>query len=166
MRNLRKFLRLSWADRGLLLAACALVGAIRLGLLVFPVKDVRRMLAPISTMPPRSRQTGAHTLDQIAWAVTVASELVPGAACLTQALAAQVLVERAGLQSRLQIGVARGKADGLEAHAWLESKGRVVVGGSGVERYAPLLPGRTLDGEAELTTRTGVGKIETLPGAK
>jgi hypothetical protein len=34
-------------------------------------------------------------------------------------------------KSNLRIGAAIGDADRLEAHAWLESNGRVLIGGSG-----------------------------------
>jgi hypothetical protein len=53
-------------------------------------------------------------------------------------LAAQFLLSRRGYASRLRIGVARGPNDGLRAHAWLESDGMVVLGGSGFEAFTPL----------------------------
>ena len=67
-------------------------------------------------------------VQRIAWAVRAASKGVPHATCLTQALAAQVLFVRHQYAVDLRIGVAKGEAGGLEAHAWLEHGGRVVVG--------------------------------------
>ena len=56
---------------------------------------------------------------------------MPGATCLTpQALAAQLLLARAGYPSSLRMGARR--RDGvLEAHAWLEDGERVVYGARG-----------------------------------
>ena len=47
-------------------------------------------------------------VQSVAWAVTHAARLVPGASCLTQALAAKQLLGNRGIPSRLRIGVARG----------------------------------------------------------
>ena len=139
-RRLRKLLRLSSSQRGLLAKALFLVAAIRVGLWLLPLQTVRRGLARIARTPPGSTLGGEACLDRIAWAVKAASRYVPEATCLTQALAAQVLVERAGLPSRVCLGVARGQEKDFRAHAWLECEGRIVVGGPVVEQYVPLLP--------------------------
>ena len=78
-------------------------------------------------------------VEKIAWAVRAASKGVPHATCLTQALAAQVLFSRYRHAADLKIGVAKGDAGGLEAHAWLEHGGRVVIGNvRDLGRYVPL----------------------------
>lgn len=74
----------------------------------------------------------------VTWAVAQARRASPGTTCLTRALAAGWMLRRRGQPARLVIGVARGK-DGLEAHAWLELDGVVIVGGEAeVRRYARL----------------------------
>ena len=79
-------------------------------------------------------------IDRIAWAVAVASRYVPMATCLTQALAGQMLLARWGHTAQLHIGVANGPGGNLEAHAWLESQGTIVIGDVGeLSRYTPLL---------------------------
>jgi hypothetical protein len=76
------------------------------------------------------------------WAITHASRLVPGASCLTQALSLQVLLGQRGLGSRLCIGVRKSQAKGFEAHAWVESGGRILIGGQQQaredEKWTPL----------------------------
>ena len=69
-------------------------------------------------------------IEKIVWAVTVASRYVPAATCLTQALAGQILLAQHGEPALLQIGVAKNEAGNLEAHAWVESRGRIVIGDS------------------------------------
>ena len=83
--------------------------------------------------------------DRVVWAVVVASRYVPMSTCLTQALAAQVLLARRGFPAHLHIGVAKKGAEArFEAHAWVESQGKVVIGGSEPGRYTQLL---ALEGE-------------------
>jgi hypothetical protein len=56
--------------------------------------------------------------------------------CLRQALAAQRMLRRRGIASRLHLGVTGATA--TAAHAWVTVAGRPVVGGQGLERYVPL----------------------------
>jgi len=73
------------------------------------------------------------------WAVRTASRCFPPASCLTQALAAQVLLASAGIGACVQIGVSKVKSEALEAHAWLEKDGEILLGGSEADkRYARL----------------------------
>jgi hypothetical protein len=140
VRRLRRFLRLSSSERGLLMRAILFVTLTRVGLWLLPLQAVRHELARVSQAPPQPSSNDLSCLDAIAWAVKAASRYIPHATCLTQALAAQVLVERAGLPSRVCLGVARGEGAHFRAHAWLESEGRIVVGGPAIEQYTPLLP--------------------------
>lgn len=78
-------------------------------------------------------------MDRVAWAVTMASRCVPQATCLTQAIAAQLLLAWRGYPTHLRIGVAKGEGERFRAHAWVESHGRVIIGGSeSLLRYTPL----------------------------
>jgi hypothetical protein len=61
--------------------------------------------------------------ERVVWAVEVAGNYVPRAACLTKALAAQTMLRLGGIPTSLRIGVAKGTGS-FEAHAWLESGGR------------------------------------------
>ena len=86
----------------------------------------------------RPRCANRVSADNVSWAVEVASRHTPGVkTCLNQALAAQVLLARRGHPAVLRIGVAKGKEAHLRAHAWVESEGKIVIGGTGVERFAP-----------------------------
>jgi len=51
--------------------------------------------------------------------VAVASRHLPHPRCLTRAVAAQLLLARAGYLAEIRIGV-RKRGDKLDAHAWLE----------------------------------------------
>jgi len=78
------------------------------------------------------------SIERLAWAIGVTSRFVPKATCLAQALAVHVLLQQAGYQAFLHIGV-NGKEGGLEAHAWVQSQGRILIGGFDIDRYTHLL---------------------------
>lgn len=138
MRRWHRLLDLAPADRRLLLEAIPLVLAIRLGLWLLPFRTLRRLLEK-AVSEDRGPDGEDRIVERVAWAVKAASRRVPAATCLTQALAAQVLLRRRGLSPRLHIGVAKDENARLLAHAWVESEGRIVVGGRGHKRYTSLL---------------------------
>jgi hypothetical protein len=69
--------------------------------------------------------------------------LFPDGPCLPQALVAHVLLRRAPLPAHLRIGTRLNAAGSVEAHAWVENGGRVVMGDlADLDSYTPLAPGR------------------------
>jgi hypothetical protein len=142
MKRFRKFLRLSSTQRRLLLAGALVVVCVRSLLWLLPFKHlvwlVERTALRSARVAPRRVEEDRN--GNIAWAATTAARYVPRATCLTQALAAQWLFAWFGHPTMLRIGVAKGYDKALNAHAWLESEGRVVVGGEALEvqEYAVL----------------------------
>ena len=139
MRQWRRFMAAAPADRHLLMGAVSLLAATRVALWLLPFRTVQRLLGCVAQGAPVSCVGEASSADRIAWAVSVAGRYLPAATCLVQALAAQILLTRQGQIGRLRIGVARGAEGEFQAHAWLECQGRVIIGGSGIDRYVPLL---------------------------
>lgn len=65
----------------------------------------------------------------VLWAVAaVARRVLPARPCLTQALVAQRLLRRHGVETDLVLGAARVPGKAFQAHAWLEHEGRTVIG--------------------------------------
>ncbi|MFL6248132.1 MAG: lasso peptide biosynthesis B2 protein [Thermoanaerobaculia bacterium] len=107
-------------DWRLLLEALLIVPAIRIALWLLPFRVVlavaqRRPAAPDVPM------------DRVLRAVHAIARRVPGATCLTRALAAMLLLARHGYPSTLRLGVAK-ENDRVAAHAWLESDGVTIYG--------------------------------------
>jgi Transglutaminase-like superfamily len=123
MSRLLKLWRLSPAERRLLLGAAVLVGGVRVGLSLLTFGRLQRIL----TLLARGQAKQPMPAALIAWAVAAAGRRVPGATCLAQALAAQVLLARHGHVTELRIGVARA-TERIEAHAWLERDGEPIFG--------------------------------------
>jgi hypothetical protein len=66
---------------------------------------------------------------------------VPRVTCLSQALATHILLVRSGYPAQVRIGVAKTDRGRLEAHAWVEGDGQILVGDvAGLSRYVRLPP--------------------------
>ena len=133
MRRLKRFAALGSPDRILLVRAFFLVGAIRAGLCLLPFRVVQRLTGKASRNAAAIYPVGTYV-----WAVRAASRCVPGATCLTQALAAQVLLARSGYDSRIEIGVTKDDQRRFRAHAWVVCGDEIVIGGAEADRYVPL----------------------------
>ena len=140
MRRLSRLLSFSWKERRVLFYACLLLNGIRLGLWLFPFGFVRRSLTNFSSKWICSEPDRSVSIYFIRWAVTFASRHTPGGAmCLVKALTTQVLLNRYGYPHHLHIGVAKSIVCGIEAHAWIEYKGQVLMGAShDLSRFKPL----------------------------
>jgi len=111
----------------LFLARClVVVSAMRLGL---TLSSYNRMRALVTRLDARDAAS-VGDLRRVAWGVAAAARLIPGASCLTQALAGQYLLARQGNASKIRIGVERDTGAQLKAHAWLVSGNHIVLGGS------------------------------------
>ena len=98
------------------------------------------MACEVPTLPS-SRQRSTPPPKQLAWDVLVVSTYMPCATCLSQALAGQVLLTHYGYRAVVRVGVTKVDGKGtFQAHAWLESGGKVVIGESEVA-YVPLTTG-------------------------
>jgi hypothetical protein len=141
MRSLRRFLRLPSTDRRLLVKAALLLEAIKVALRLLPFRVLRRLVADAEKTPIGLRWIKSASAEKVAWAVETASRIIPGEkTCLTQALAAQVLLTRRGYPALLHIGIVKNEEGEFQAHAWVECEGKVVIGGHELERYTPLAP--------------------------
>lgn len=118
-----------------MIALAAIVSA-RVGLWLTSFRRLRISVERIGR-PHGSPDPTPGDADRIGWAVGSAARFVPDATCLPQALAAEAILRRRGHPADLRLGVTRDAA-GVEAHAWVESYGRVIVGDGDLDRFEPL----------------------------
>jgi hypothetical protein len=142
MGRIVKFLRLSGRDRALLLQAfCLLVGT-RLALKTVRFATVRVALAGVAAIgnrSPRPVAAGDDEQQRVVWAVQTAGRVFSVfSTCLTNALAAHVLLARRGYLSNLRIGVTRDQKGEFTAHAWLERQGAILIGGDASDGFTPM----------------------------
>lgn len=104
---------------------------VRLGLWLFGFNHWRRSVKPV-----RAQMSGA-TVQQLLHGVARARRLVPQDTALIEALAAQRVLARHGHHSTVHVGIADNAT--LNAHAWLQCQGQVIVGWRpDLKNYPPL----------------------------
>jgi hypothetical protein len=160
----RGLLRRTWPERLAAARAVVSLSAARAALVLAPFPTVLRWAgrlgggAPgregsISLGTPVDAAAPSPTppvlpapLARRLWAVNaVGRRLFSNGPCLPQALVAHVYLRRAGLPADLRIGTRKDAAGAVEAHAWVESSGHVLMGDlPDLDSYTPLAPGASL----------------------
>jgi hypothetical protein len=140
MRLLKRYQNLSASERRLFFLALFLVLVIRAALWTLPFRVTRTWMERFRKPDGDWCELDRRSIRQVTWAVQSASRRIPRATCLTQAMATQVLLGRLGQDSELHLGVARSPRGHLEAHAWIEAQGRIILGDAvvGFQRYSRL----------------------------
>ncbi|MGA2047181.1 MAG: lasso peptide biosynthesis B2 protein [Terracidiphilus sp.] len=135
---------------------------------LLPFKLYRNMMRHVARKPEMGLAPAAEFTKRVAWAVRAAARRVPWrAVCFHQGIAAQQMLCRAGVPAELHYGVAKtanGVAKmanrGFEAHVWVTSYGKMVVGGETRDRFTVL--GIFAGGDAPVPGAT-LNARETLP---
>jgi hypothetical protein len=139
MKKVHNFLKLTSPEKGLLIRALLFVWGAKCGLRLLPFKT---MLTLIKKAPIKPGPT-SFPLNQLLGAIDTAGKNVPRTTCLVQAIAGQAFLARYGHQTDLRIGVLKDQSEKrVKAHAWLESQGLVLLGGTvGPYSVFPVLGG-------------------------
>lgn len=136
MSLLGKWRALAPPDRKLIVEAAWWFVAIRIALRLLPFAKLARYAGRRHEGRPADRSLAP---GRIGWATAaVARRLAPPRSCLAQALTAQVMLGRRGRPAAVRFGVQREGGGSIEAHAWLECEGEVLVGGEGLEVFREL----------------------------
>jgi len=140
IRGLHRFGTLPSMQRRELARAVIAMACARLALWMLPFRALRPLMFRLAraTSSPRAT-TESAAIGNVAWALGVAARTIPAATCLVRALAAQFLLGRHGIESTLRLGVMRAAGE-FRAHAWVECRGRVVVGGDESPNVYCMLP--------------------------
>lgn len=136
----QKLLRIPATERRQLAEAATLLVAARTALWFLPFRwTQRRFSVPVTSGAATDEAAAGRHVADVARAVRRARRGVPAASCLTQALAMRAMLGRRGVASTVLFGVAKRDDGTLEAHAWVEHAGRVVIGRvANMERFARL----------------------------
>jgi len=134
MGIIRSFLKLSFEDKFILIKSFFLLWIIRIMLWILPFSVIQKIISRFTVI---SGESHSIPLEKLTWAVAVMSRYIPKATCLTRALTAQILLAGQNYNSNLKIGVSKNNGE-FEAHAWLESNDKIVLGESETE-FTPIL---------------------------
>jgi hypothetical protein len=97
-----------------------------------------RIFAWANRSPRRIQRFAVDEVGWISWAVEdLGARPWMNALCLPRALAAQAMLRRRGIASRVCLGVTRERG-GLAAHAWVEIGKDKIVGGAEADGFARL----------------------------
>jgi len=129
VKLITKFSGLSFSDKRLLLSAVFFLLITRVLLIFFPFRFVRFISKGSSKPRANSRTRTPLAKERIIWAVEAVARHIPFVNnCLAKAMVINLFFRRANYQATLHIGVTRSDARPLDAHAWVESDGRIVTG--------------------------------------
>lgn len=127
MSKLVKFYNLHKQEQKLFIQAYLLLNLIRLSLFFLPFQRLKKLLEDLSRF--QKKINSPITARFIASAIHYSARLSPGKVmCLAKALTTNTLMNIYDLPCQFNIGVAKSENNHLEAHAWVEVEGRVIVG--------------------------------------
>jgi hypothetical protein len=139
MNSLRKFWRLPWQDRVLLLETILLLAVAGIVITVLPFRYIGSLAARPIRRPTPVGQTRVYEMGRVRWAiVTTAARLPWRSLCFQQSLAAQLMLRRRGISSVLYYGAAQDDRSGLHAHVWVRYGEMDVIGGEIAHRFVVL----------------------------
>lgn len=124
----------------MLMPATALVVLVRMSLWLLPSRAIVQVVRRLESAHRADSASHMVTISLIVWAVAAVARRIPRATCLTQSIAAKILLRAFGYDAQLCLGVARNADGSLRAHAWLERGGRAVLGGEGAHTLYRLPP--------------------------
>lgn len=125
-----RLLRLIFTDshkRGIVVRSMFWLAYYRFALWTFPSAVTRNAVIDLDGGELGNERSNKALVSDVMRSVRQCSRFVPFASCLTQALAAKEVLKGYGQSSTVRIGVAP-KDLTIEAHAWLEVEGRIVLG--------------------------------------
>ena len=130
LRLMRKFLRLPFARKALLIQVSLQLLLIRAGLSLFPFARIYGWIKRFHRLS-QPRVMISDALESIPWAVNLAGKVWFGdEGCLPQAILGECLLIRKGYPAKMTIGVRRQPDGTLIAHAWVECNGQNLIGGT------------------------------------
>ena len=141
LRTLLRSLRaLEAREKVALIPATVQMVVARAALRVLPLRKIlERVDFPVQSVSDAAT-LNTRTLRRIRAIERVGHGLFPRSPCLTQAVVVQRLLRKKGYASDLRIGVRKGHGQPLEAHAWVEYQGVVVIGARGLSEEHVRLP--------------------------
>lgn len=121
------FIKLSSQEKLLALESLFWIILIRIMIWIFPFPYVKKKVQNIANYS--LNDSNKVPIERIRFMIIMASRYVPQATCLVQSLAGYILFSKYGYNTLIKIGVIN--EEGIfEAHAWLEHRGKVVLGES------------------------------------
>lgn len=128
--HLHKFVQRSRLERRLFLEAWGCLALARVMIVIMPFRLIARRLGRTRAESSSLAGKGEGLARTISWAVRTASRYsLWRSTCLTQAMAAKMMLRRRQLPNTLYLGLAKDEEGTLRAHAWLRCGEAILTGG-------------------------------------
>jgi hypothetical protein len=142
IRTLARALALSASDWRLLIAATGAQILVALALRLMPLPALCRRVARLRRIAQRLMRSPEN---RVTWAIEASGRRLPGiSTCLVRAIVGELVLNVPERPVRVNIGIKRGAAGDLLAHAWLADDDRVLIGGDVADEYMVLLAWNSL----------------------
>jgi hypothetical protein len=137
---LRRLVRLDGASKRALAEALLLLTAASVAIRLLPFRRTAALMGGKERDVRRGDSAElARTVNRCAWALHFWADRVPWrAVCFQRGLALHWMLRRRRLPSLLHYGVAQSAAEGLRAHVWVSSGGRIAMGGEQAAEFTCL----------------------------
>lgn len=140
MSSLRRFIVSNSREKKMILWTIFWLFYFRLRNMILPYRLIKRSTSEEIVDEPSIETVNKPIIDEVSRTVERCQRFVPGATCLTQALATKAVLKRYGQNSTIRIGVAKSETS-IDAHAWVEVNGQIILGRQpNNARYAMLRP--------------------------
>lgn len=150
-RLIRKFLKLSWFDKILLLEVFFLTGIARAAILIFSFNKIAKITG--ISKSESDMEIGEENLKiavKVGWAIHAVSKRTPWESkCLVRAITAQVILHQKKISSTMYLGVAKDENKKLTAHAWVRCGSYILTGADEMKNFVQV---------AKFATSVGRGK--------
>jgi len=136
--KLKTFMELPFRDKLFFLDTVLLLSISKLVIFTVPFKKVAPYLGKVNgTIEDTIDTRQTDKAERVKLFVNMAAGNVPfKSVCLDQAMAGMLLLRRFKIPSNLCLGVKRNeKEQKLDAHAWIECGGRILIGGQRSLQY-------------------------------
>jgi hypothetical protein len=135
MTKIHNFLKLKSSEKMILIKALFLLWIVRIMLSILPFKVIKQIIKKFTVIP--NNNAPKYPIEKLTWSINVMSSYTPKVTCLNQALAAKILLSQYHYPSDVKVGVSKDEGK-FEAHAWLESDNKLILGRS-EKIYIPIL---------------------------
>lgn len=134
--NIRRLNGMSAHERKLVARTVFWLWFFRLRDITLPFWLTKKWISEEVADGPAAQESDEAIIKEVTGAIRRCRRYVPGATCLTKALATRAVLRHYGQPSSIRIGVARSDVS-IDAHAWVEVGGRIVFGRlPNVSRYS------------------------------
>lgn len=155
-RKLRTFMSHSRQQRGLIAEAMLLTWLARLAVRLIPFSWIVRWIEHKASSHQSAKIPEPALIYSLRRAVKTASRnALWKSVCMQQSLAMYSMLSRRGYGSTLRMGAKINPEGKIEAHAWLESNGQVILGEDGMAGMTPLARFGDMQSRADHPTTIG-----------